>query len=72
LTLGSRVVDEEKRKASRSAKVLGMLKERERILIIERKMIVLRVDAAYSIQALSCQKEKTISVLSALTSARGS
>jgi hypothetical protein len=61
LTLGSRVVDEEKRKASRSAKVLGMLKNRRRILITKRKTSLLRVDAAHSIQALSTTKEKTAS-----------
>jgi hypothetical protein len=52
---------------------LGLLRKKgQRSLITERKIRVLRVDAARSVQALSWQKEKTISVLSALTSARGS
>jgi hypothetical protein len=40
-------------------------KKKQRILIMGRKISVLRVDAVYSIQALFCQKEKTISALSA-------
>jgi hypothetical protein len=58
---------------SRSNGGLRMLRKKwQRIVIRERKISVLRLDACHSVQALSCQKEKTISVLSALTSARGS
>jgi hypothetical protein len=42
------------------------MKKRRRILITKRKTISLRVDEPPYIQALSCQKEKTISMLSAL------
>jgi hypothetical protein len=48
----------------------GMLRKKgQRILITERKISLLRVDACHSVQALSSQKEKTTSMLSALTGA---
>jgi hypothetical protein len=43
-----------------------LMNKRQRILIMERKIRVLRVDAAHSIQALSSQKEKTASEPSSL------